>query len=266
MRRFAFAALLVFLPVQSSAQSLTLAGADSVWARNYAINDTATAMKLMANDFAMTSSNGRLKGRLQELADVRATPGLSLEYFRTRDVHGETLGNTGLVQGVAEWSFTVNGRKTNTVRYYNAVYRRGGALGWELVSLVMRAEPGSASLAPIRWIEGSWRGTGAGVPTFYERYHFQDDSTLIVETLDSTMKNVTDSTRFESRGGFITNRGNAQYVAQLITPDSIVFVPLRNVGNSFVWKRGSVNQWFATIRWPASADKAARERIYTMNR
>lgn len=239
-----------------------------MWAKNYAINDTATALKLMAPEFAMTSSNGRIKNRMQELNDVRATPGLALHYFRTRDVMAEEVGNVGLVKGIAEWSFTMNGKKNDTVRHYNAVYYRGGDLGWQLIGLYINAQPGTWSLAPVKWLEGDWVGSGGGVAKpFYERYRMQDDSTLIVESFDdATFGKVTETSTWESRHGFITNRGDSQYIAQSISADSIVFIPLRNVGNSFVWKRGSDNQWYATIRWAANEKRAAGERTYTMNR
>ena len=59
-----------------------------------------------------------------------------------------------------------------------------------------------ADLAKLRWIEGSWRGTGGGVPTFYERYKFENDSTLLVETLtDETLSKVSDEGRFELKDG-----------------------------------------------------------------
>ena len=44
------------------------------------------------------------------------------------------------------------------------------------------------AFAGLRWIAGSWRGSGDGQAPFYERYRFEDDSTLVVETFtDSTL-------------------------------------------------------------------------------
>ena len=34
-----------------------------------------------------------------------------------------------------------------------------------------------ADLAKLRWIVGTWRGTGGDVAPFYERYKFENDST-----------------------------------------------------------------------------------------
>src|ERR1700755_1314463 len=44
------------------------------------------------------------------------------------------------------------------------------------------ARIGAAELAKLRWIEGAWRGTGDVEKPFYERYRFENDSTLAVES------------------------------------------------------------------------------------
>src|SRR5688500_18028374 len=49
-----------------------------------------------------------------------------------------------------------------------------------------------------RWIEGTWRGTGGGVPPFFERYRFENPTTLVVEGLaDEKVEKVTETSRFE---------------------------------------------------------------------
>ncbi len=53
-------------------------------------------------------------------------------------------------------------------------------------------------LAKLRWIEGTWRGTGDIDKPFYERYFFENDLTLVVEGVaDETASKVTDVTRFD---------------------------------------------------------------------
>ena len=123
------------------AVALTLAQADSIWARNYAVHDTATAMRLMSEDFFMTTSAGRVKDRAMELGDIRPQPGLRMDYFRTQDVRIREYGDAGVVAGVATWSFEMSGRTSSVQRRYTAVYRRGGPLGWELVTLHMGPAP-----------------------------------------------------------------------------------------------------------------------------
>ena len=55
----------------------------------------------------------------------------------------------------------------------------------------------TADLGKLRWIVGTWRGTGGGVPPFFERYQFENESTLAVETFaDETLTKVDDVSRF----------------------------------------------------------------------
>ncbi len=136
--------LFLFLALCASdvgAQERTLAGADSLWARNYAIHDTAAALQLMADDFFMTSSQGRTKDRLEELADIRPSQGLTMRYFRTEGARLREYGEAGVVTGIAAWSYEMNGRESTVRRRYTAVYRRGGPLGWQLVALHMGVAP-----------------------------------------------------------------------------------------------------------------------------
>lgn len=128
-------------PGASHALTQTLARVDSLWARNYAVHDTTAALRLMADDFFMTTSNGRVKDRVAELADIRPQTGLAMQYFRTDDVRTREYGTAGVVTGTASWAFEMNGRASNVRRRYTAVYRRGGHFGWELVALHMGAAP-----------------------------------------------------------------------------------------------------------------------------
>ena len=125
--------------VANRADTSALVTLDSIWARNYAANDTATAEKLMAPDFFMTSGNGRIKTKAEEMGDVRATPGLRMLYFRTDAVHVHLYGDVAVVSGFASWSFEQNGRTPTTRRKYTAVYTRGGPLSWALRELHIAA-------------------------------------------------------------------------------------------------------------------------------
>ena len=126
-------------------------------------------------------------------------------------------------------------------------------------------------LRALRWIEGTWRGTGETQPAFYERYSLADDSTLVVESFaDSTMARVTDSTRFELRGGALTSvpqAPGARWYGSALSGDSVRFEPLSGARNAFVWKRGSgADDWVAVLSWPAASGGRVREVTYTMRR
>jgi hypothetical protein len=123
-----------------------------------------------------------------------------------------------------------------------------------------------ADLVKLRWIEGSWRGTGGGVPPFYERYKFENESTLVVEGLaDETLSKVNDTSRFELKDGhFGSGDGNSASVATVLDDNSISFAPIGK-GNYFRFQRESENSWKAILNW---TDKSGtpKERIYLMER
>jgi hypothetical protein len=126
----------------------------------------------------------------------------------------------------------------------------------------------AAELAKLRWIEGAWRGTGDVEKPFYERYRFENDSTLAVESFpDETLSKVDDVTRFELKDGQFGNGGEgSRWAASELTDNSITFVPIKGARNSFQWRKGSDGTWTATLEWPAVEGKPARRRVYKMER
>lgn len=125
----------------------------------------------------------------------------------------------------------------------------------------------AADLAKLRWIEGTWRGTGGDVPPFYERYKFENDSTLVVETLaDETVSKVSDVSRFELKDGhFGSSTDDSGSVATALDDNSITFEPLGKGRNSFRWQRESNESWKAILNW-TDKNGAAKERIYQLER
>ena len=126
----------------------------------------------------------------------------------------------------------------------------------------------SADLQKLRWIEGSWRGTGDNQPPFFERYRFEGDSVLVVDGFaDEKLTKVTETTRFELKEGeFGGGNEGSVWVATTIDDNSIWFEPRVKARNSFGWKRETKDSWTAILRWPANNDKPARERSYHMER
>jgi len=126
----------------------------------------------------------------------------------------------------------------------------------------------AAEFRRLRWIEGSWRGSGVGHAAFYERYRFADDSTLIVDTFpDSTLSTVSESTRFELRGGTLGNAGTTvRWVASRLDERAVDFVPVAGARNTFTWRFESPDRWTALLHWPASDTRPARDATYDMVR
>jgi hypothetical protein len=72
----------------------------------------------------------------------------------------------------------------------------------------------TADVAKLRWIEGTWRGSGADQAPFFERYRFENESTLAVDSFpDEKLEKVDETSRFELRDGRF---GNPSYVASSI--------------------------------------------------
>jgi hypothetical protein len=118
-------------------------------------------------------------------------------------------------------------------------------------------------LQKLRWIEGTWRGSGYETP-FFERYRFENDDTLIVETLaDESVSKVTDTSRFVLKAGQFGSEGA---VATELTDTFIVFSPLKPGQNTFRFERESADSWKAVLTWPKSEKRAAGERVYHMQR
>jgi len=122
----------------------------------------------------------------------------------------------------------------------------------------------TADLNKLRWIEGTWRGSGVDQPPFFERYRFENESTLAVDSFpDEKLDKVEDTSRFELKDGRFAN---PSYAASSIDDNGINFEPIANAKNSFRWERVSDNAWKATLKWPAEGNKPARERVYNMER
>ena len=126
----------------------------------------------------------------------------------------------------------------------------------------------TSDLQKLRWIEGTWRGTGEVDKPFFERYRFEDDSTLAVDSFeDETLAKVTDTSRFVWKDGeFGGGAEGHRYVAVSLDDRAIEFGPGVNVNNSFRWESESKDVWKATIILPAKGDKPARQRVYKMER
>ena len=122
----------------------------------------------------------------------------------------------------------------------------------------------AADVAKLRWLEGTWRGSGVDQAPFYERYRFENETTLAVDSFpDEKLEKVDDTSRFELKDGQFSN---PSYAASSIDDTSVDFVPIAKAKNSFRWERVSDNSWKAILKWPAEGSKPARERVYNMER
>lgn len=147
----------------------------------------------------------------------------------------------------------------------------------ETTSSAQVADPSAATLtaadvARLRWLEGTWRGTGETQTQapFYEEYRFADDSTLISRTYaDSTFTKVTDSSRYELRGRRMASTGSGRrwHVTKLPPDSSVTFHAIEGPGNSFTWTPVDANHWTAVLVNPPREPGGAGQTItYAMTR
>ena len=123
-------------------------------------------------------------------------------------------------------------------------------------------------LKKLRWIEGTWRGTGVNQPAFFERYRWENDTTLAVDSFENEkLKKITDTTRFELKDGeFGGGSEGARYVATELDDKSIRFGPVIKARNFFVWKYESKDVWTAIIQPLPRPDRPTKETFYKMER
>lgn len=116
----------------------------------------------------------------------------------------------------------------------------------------------------LRWLSGSWRGSGGAYPSFFEEYGVIDDSTIQMRALaDSTFRVATDSSRIEWRNGVVSKRGGSSYVAVELTASSVRFAREGASGGGFTWTSNSADQWTATLH-PSTPQGS--ETVYVMRR
>jgi hypothetical protein len=117
----------------------------------------------------------------------------------------------------------------------------------------------------LRWIAGTWRGSGGAYPSFFEEYKVLDDTTIKMRSFsDSTLRVPTDSSMIELRNGTVQSRSaRSTYVVVAFTPSSVRFARPGAAGGGHTFARVSPDEWTATLH-PAAAGGQAT--LYTMRR
>lgn len=141
----------------------------------------------------------------------------------------------------------------------------GDAATGPTVGLAARAVS-VAEFGTLRWLEGRWRGTQPDGRPFYESYRVADDSTITTYP-DATSTTPSDSGAVALRGGVVaTGSGGARWVVAELEPGRVHFAPDGSAQNHFTWVRRSPDAWTATLVWPATPERSAREVVYEMQR
>jgi hypothetical protein len=133
-----------------------------------------------------------------------------------------------------------------------------------------RAAPATvtpADFQALRWIEGTWRGSGGGVDAFYERYELVDDSTLRRYSFaDSTLGAVSDSARIGLRGNHVLDPIHApEWQVTSFDSTSWRFESIGHAGRAFTWRRETADSWTAILE-SRDAGGNPQQHVYTLVR
>lgn len=125
-----------------------------------------------------------------------------------------------------------------------------------------------ADFEKLRWLEGTWRGTGAsGQNPFFERYRFVGDDKVEADSFsDSTLNKVdSQSVTYLESGEIIHKSGTMVWTASRLDDSSIEFAPKEKATNSFVWKKEAADVWTARLMSKDAQGKLT-ETVYRMER
>jgi hypothetical protein len=120
-----------------------------------------------------------------------------------------------------------------------------------------------ADFAKLRYLEGTWRGTMPNGKSFYESYHFINDSTIKKGGhTDSTFAVKSDSSLIMFRNGAVLDSGTV--VSTVDKLDSTVADFRTSPTYHFTWTRESNDAW--TARLFSKQSGAEQVTTYPMKR
>jgi hypothetical protein len=118
--------------------------------------------------------------------------------------------------------------------------------------------------ARLRYLEGTWIGTMPNGNSFYESYHFINDSTIAKGGhTDSTFKTKSDSSFIVFRNGAVLDSGTTVYTAEKL--DSAVVDFRASPTYHFSWTREGNDAWTAKL-FSRQPDGTERITTYPMRR
>jgi ketosteroid isomerase-like protein len=107
---------------------------DKEWADAMVRGDMAALDRLFSDDLIVTTSNGTVRGKAEELNDVKPSPDLKTYFFNTEDVRVRIYDDAAVVTGRAKWRINYQGRDIDHERRYTSVYAKQKGR-WRMVAL-----------------------------------------------------------------------------------------------------------------------------------
>ena len=104
------------------------------WADAMVRGDMKALENLFSDDLIVTSGNGTVRGKKEELEDVRPNPDLKTYFFNTEDVRVRVYKNAAVVTGHAKWRINYKGKDIDNERRYISVYAKENGQ-WRMVAM-----------------------------------------------------------------------------------------------------------------------------------
>ncbi|MGA9773939.1 MAG: nuclear transport factor 2 family protein [Blastocatellia bacterium] len=110
-----------------------VAALNRVWADSIVRGDMEALDRLFANDMTVTSGNGTVRNKAQEMDDLRPSADIKTYFFNTEDVRVRIFGNAAVVTGHAKWRINLKGRDADNERRYTLVFIKQDGR-WQIVA------------------------------------------------------------------------------------------------------------------------------------
>jgi beta-lactamase class D len=104
------------------------------WADAMVRGDVKSLENLFSDDLIVTSGDGTLRGKKEEMEGVKPTPDLKTYFFNTDDVRVRVYGGAALLTGRARWRINYQGKDIDNERRYTSVYAKENGK-WRMVAL-----------------------------------------------------------------------------------------------------------------------------------
>jgi uncharacterized protein (TIGR02246 family) len=103
------------------------------WADWIVAGDMKALDRLFDDDLIVTSGSGVLRGKKEELDELRPTAEIKIYFFKVEDVRARVYGESAVVTGLAKWKINFKGRDVDNERRYTTVFvKRNGE--WRIVA------------------------------------------------------------------------------------------------------------------------------------
>jgi hypothetical protein len=125
-----------------------------------------------------------------------------------------------------------------------------------------------ADFDKLRWLEGDWRGSGAGGQNpFFERYRSAGDAKIEVESFaDSALSKVDGRSSIHLENGEIIYKNGAMvWAASRLDDSTVEFAPKEKATDPFAWHKESADVWTARLAGKDAQGKRT-ETVYRMER